>query len=371
MSQLNKTEMLRYSRHFSVIGVEGQHRLKQAKVLCIGAGGLGCPALQYLTAAGVGTIGIVDHDQVSISNLHRQILYTENDIGQLKVKCAAERLSAQNPHIQLITYSELLNEDNATALIGAYDIVLDGSDNYKTRYLINDVCFLLKKPLVSASIFQFQGQVSVFNLEDGPCYRCLYTEPPPPELSPNCDISGVLGLLPGMVGTIQATEVVKLIVKKGRSLAKRLLQIDALTMNFKEYEIKKNPDCPLCFHGELSNTLFIEPASIQQEPIIDIEPTQLKAWLNDSSQKLYLIDVREPYERSICSIGGEHMPSSQFNLAGLTIDERTPIIVYCKLGGRSQKIARLLKTAGFSEVYSLKGGIISWIEEIDPAMVMY
>jgi sulfur-carrier protein adenylyltransferase/sulfurtransferase len=351
--------------------MDGQTCLKQAKVLCIGTGGLGCPVLQYLVAAGVGTIGMVDHDQVSVSNLHRQILFDEVDIGKPKVHRAQKRLSAQNPHINLVAYSQAFDKTNAETLVSDYDIVVDGSDNYKTRYLLNDVTFFHKKPLVSASIFLFQGQVSVFNYEEGPCYRCLYPEPPPPELSPNCNLSGVLGVLPGIVGTIQATEVIKLIIKKGRPLSRRLLQIDALTMQFKEYAIKKHPDCPLCCYGKHSDALFIQTESSLDTRIPEIEPQVLAVWLADSNQNVQLIDVREPYERSICNIGGHHIPSTQFTVNQINLDKQKPIVVYCKSGNRSQKIGQLLKAADYPNIYSLKGGILAWIKQINPELFLY
>jgi len=368
--KLNQAELLRYARHFPVIGLEGQERLKQASVVCVGAGGLGCPALQYLCAAGVGTVGIIDDDSIAISNLHRQILFTENDLGKPKVAVAKERLANQNPHIAINAYHQRLSKQNAETLLKAYDMVLDGCDNYRTRYLINDVCFLLKKPLVSASIFQYQGQIGVFNYQQGPCYRCLYAEPPPPELSPNCDTSGVLGVLPGIIGAMQAAEVIKLIVNKGQPLTHRLVQLDALTMRFKEYAVKKNPQCPLCQRGELSGELF-KKTEQPEELVPAIDPQLLSAWLHDPTQRVRLIDVREPYERSICDIGGDLMPSTRFNPAELHPDRKSPIVVYCKMGGRSESIAKLLKAQGHPDVFYLQGGILAWIDQIDPSKNKY
>ncbi len=369
--KLTKAEIPRYARHFPVIGIEGQERLKEAKVLCIGAGGLGSPVLQYLCAAGVGTVGIVDDDSVSMSNLHRQILFNESDIGQPKVRCAYDHLHAQNPHIQIHAYEQRLQKDNAKTLVEPYDIIVDGCDNYQTRYLINDISFLLKKPLVSGSIFQFQGQIGVFNYQDGPCYRCLYAEPPPSELSPNCDISGVLGVLPGIIGSIQAAEVIKLITGKGKPLVDRLLQVDVLNMQFKEYIVQKNINCPLCARQELSYDLFKEPESQSADLGLEIEPQLLSAWLHDPTRKIYLIDVREHYERVICNIGGELMPSGEFDPHALCAGKNTPIVLYCKMGSRSESIARLLKSRSYQEVYYLKGGILAWIDQIDSNLNRY
>ncbi len=367
---LSQKELLRYTRHFPVIGLEGQASLKKAKILIIGAGGLGNSAAQYLCAAGMGELGIVDHDTVSLNNLHRQVLFTEEDIGNLKVTCIKNRLIAQNPYCKISPYSVNLNEENAEQIMQPYDLVLDCCDNYRTRYLINDVCHLLKKPLISASIYQFQGQLSVFNYQEGPCYRCIYPQPPPPELSPNCEIAGVLGVLPGILGSLQAAEAIKIITKQGQPLLKRLLQMNVATLCFQEYEINKNPGCPLCQQGELSGYLF-KKKDIKEEMVSEIEPQLLSSWLQQPDQCIHLIDVREPFERSICSLGGELMPSSHFNVNNLKIQNDQLIVVYCKLGGRSQKIAQLLKTHGYQNIYSLKGGIIGWIDHLDPSMNRY
>ncbi len=367
--QLTPTETLRYSRHFPIITLAGQEQLKNAAVLCIGAGGLGSSALQYLAAAGIGKLGVVDDDRVEISNLQRQILFTEADIGQLKVDCLRQRLLAQNPHIEVVAYPLLLTRDNAQRLISNYSIVLDGSDNFQTRYLINDICHEAKKPLVSASISQFQGQVSVFNLNDGPCYRCLYPTPPSAELMPDCATGGVLGVLPGIVGTIQATEAIKLILKRGESLAGRLLTIDALNMSFKEYVVHADPQCPLCCHNQLSDQLFTAVCS--NKPVVaELQPLQLSAWLG-GSEPVQLLDVRESYERAICDIGGEFLPLSQFNLSHLTLNKQIPTVVYCKHGIRSQIAARLMQAAGYQQVYSLRGGIVAWAQEVDSGVAIY
>ncbi len=363
---LNPAEMLRYSRHFPVITDAGQEQLKQAKVFCVGAGGLGSPALLYLAAAGIGTLAVIDHDTVEASNLQRQVLFADSDIGQLKAACAEQKLTAQNPHIQVIAHPIQLTRENASDLIAAYDIVLDGSDNYQTRYLINDVCHFQNKPLVSASIFQFQGQLGVFNYKDGPCYRCLYNAPPPAELTPSCSMSGVLGILPGIMGTLQATEVIKLILKKGEVLSGRLLAVDALNMDFKKYQVHPDPFCPLCKEGRLSDELFTQPSvCLDKASIPEIEPHQLASWLQDQPATFRLLDVREDYEREIYHIGGDFLPLGQLDTTELNWNKEEIIVVYCKAGGRSMKAAQLLNSAGYKHVYSLKGGILAWIQEVE------
>lgn len=367
---LSPTETLRYSRHLPIISQAGQERLKSAAVLCIGAGGLGCPALQYLVAAGVGKLGIADDDRVEISNLQRQILFTEADIGQLKVDCAKQRLAAQNPHVEIVAYPLRLTRDNAEQLISRYDIVLDGSDNYPTRYLLNDVCHMSHTPLVSASIFQFQGQIGVFNQGEGPCYRCLYNAPPPAELMPDCATGGVLGVLPGIVGAISAAEVIKLVLGLGESLQGRLLSVDALGMHFKEYLVHPDPECPLCQHQQLSDELFNAATCNAAVIVPEVQPLQLAAWLQEA-RGLQLLDVREPYERAICDIGGELMPLSHFDVSRLSLDKKQLTVVYCKHGMRSLAAARLLQAAGYSCVFSLAGGIIAWAEQVDPGIGVY
>ncbi len=371
--KLTPTEILRYSRHFPIINQTGQEQLKNAAVLCVGAGGLGSPALLYLAAAGIGKLGIIDHDRVEISNLQRQILFTNADIGQLKVDCARQHLVAQNPHIEIKTYPLRLTRSNAQQLVANYDIVLDGSDNYETRYLINDVCHSAGKPMVSASIFQFQGQISVFNVDDGPCYRCLYRAPPPAELMPDCAAGGVLGVLPGIMGTIQATETIKLILKKGQSLSGRLLIFDALCMSFNEYTIHSDPQCPLCQYSQLSDDLFTQPSREcnSDGTVPEIQPSELASWLRDSAASVQLLDVREPYERAICHIGGAFLPLSQYDPSHLKLNKQIPTVVYCKHGNRSQIAAKLLQAEGYQRVFTLKGGIIAWAEQIDPSIVIY
>ncbi|HVV69796.1 MAG TPA: ThiF family adenylyltransferase [Gammaproteobacteria bacterium] len=367
---LSPTETLRYSRHFPIISQTGQERLKNTAVLCLGAGGLGCPALQYLAAAGVGKLGIVDNDRVEISNLQRQILFTEADIGLLKADLVKQRLTAQNPHIEIVTYPLRLVRDNAEQLISRYDIVLDGSDNYQTRYLINDVCHMTHKPLVSASIFQFQGQIGVFNQVDGACYRCLYHSPPPVELMPDCATGGVLGVLPGIMGAIGAAEAIKLALGLGKSLQDRLLTVDVLGMQFKEYQVHPDPECPLCQHKQLSDELFDAAACNAAVIVPEVQPSQLAAWLQETAPP-QLLDVREPYERAICDIGGEFMPLSHFDVSHLNLDKEQLTVVYCKHGVRSLTAARLLQAAGYRRVFSLQGGIIAWAEQVAPEIGVY
>jgi molybdopterin/thiamine biosynthesis adenylyltransferase/rhodanese-related sulfurtransferase len=360
----------RYARHFPIIGLQGQQKLSQAKILCIGAGGLSCPALLYLTAAGVGTIGIIDDDKIELSNLQRQILFGQQDIHSSKVNVAAARLKQQNDAIQIHAHHKKLNDDNAHDLVKDYDVVIDGSDNYKTRYLINDVCHQQKKPLISASIFQFQGQCSVFNYNDGPCYRCLYECPPPDDIVADCAQGGVLGVLPGIMGTIQATEAIKIILTLGEVLSHRLLIFDALKMQFKEYSIHKNKMCPLCHGGELSTHLFLnknENATITTQ---EITPQELYKLLNEN-KSVFLLDVREPFEREICHIGGEHIPVNNLQAEQLNIPKDNLIVVYCKTGKRSRSAATQLKQSGFQYVVSLEGGIKAWANEIDSTIAIY
>ena len=366
MLALEQNEILRYQRHFPVIGVDGQQRLKEARVLCIGAGGLGCPALQYLAAAGVGYLGVMDADNIELSNLQRQILFTECDIGRNKAMVIAERLQALNHHISVHSYSEFLSKENAHDRIQDYDLILDATDNYEARYLLNQFCRALKKPLISASIYQFDAQVSVFNYENGPCYQCLYPEPPPATLTPNCAIGGVLGVLPGVVGTIQATEVIKVILKIGTILSGTLLSLDLLSWRFKQFEIvKQNCDQhPLVTFDITSN-------ANESAEFLTINAMQLSALLKEDEHSVQLIDVRQSYERDICHIGGEHVPLSLFeaNIAQLSKDK--PLVIYCKSGGRSATACRILYQAGFKEVCNLEGGILSWINTVDNRLMRY
>jgi sulfur-carrier protein adenylyltransferase/sulfurtransferase len=368
---LSHNDILRYTRHFPIIGLDGQQKLLQAKIFCIGAGGLGSSALLYLAAAGVGTIGIIDNDVVEVSNLQRQILFGQQDVGLPKVDCASRRLKQQNDRLQIHSYNKKLNAENAHAIVKDYHLVIDGSDNYKTRYLINDVCQQQQKPLISASIFQFQGQCSVFNYDNGPCYRCLYECPPPADLVPDCTQGGVLGVLPGIMGTIQATEVIKIILGQREILSKRLLTFDALKMQFKEYIIYKNPNCPLCARGELSTDLFLNNNEKTTISIEEITPQQLHKLLNADHENIYLLDVREHFEREICHIGGEHIPINQLRPDNLMVARDCLIVTYCKSGKRSKRAAIQLKQNGFHQVSSLRGGIMAWANEIDSTMTIY
>jgi adenylyltransferase/sulfurtransferase len=362
MQAFNQSELLRYERHFPVIGIDGQQRLKQAKVLCVGAGGLGCPALQYLAAAGVGTLGVMDADTIELSNLQRQILFYEKDVGRNKAEVVAERLQALNSQITVHAYPEFLTSANASQLIKNYDVVLDATDNYQARYLLNTVCRDLKKPLISASIYQFDAQLSVFNYKDGPCYQCLYPEPPPAALTPNCAIGGVLGVLPGVAGTIQATEALKVILDLGETLSGTLLSLDLLTMRFNQFEIEKQ-DC--AYHPMVSFDVK------ETSTITSINALQLSELLANGEQSIQLIDVREAYERSICNIGGEHVPLSLFesNIERFSKDKMT--VIYCKSGGRSAKACQTLMNAGFSQIATLEKGILGWIDSVDPGLMKY
>ena len=362
---LDQSELLRYQRHFPVIGIEGQRQLKQAKILCVGAGGLGCPALQYLSAAGIGTLGIMDADQIELSNLQRQILFHEKDIGRNKAEVIAERLHALNDHVSLHVYPEFLSSANAHDRIQAFDLVLDATDNYQARYLLNEVCRTLKKPLISASIYQFDAQISVFNYKNGPCYQCLYPEPPPSTLTPNCAIGGVLGVLPGVAGAIQATEAIKVILSLGNVLSGTLLSFDLLTMRFNQFEIVKQ-DCSN--HPVLT---FDAPSSSKfSTGFATTHATELKQLLLTNAH-IQLIDVRESYERDICHIGGEHIPLSLFETHMEQLDRVAPIVVYCKSGRRSASACQMLFDAGFKHISSLEGGILAWIEAVDNRLMSY
>lgn len=376
---MDKDELLRYSRHFSLphVGVEGQQRLRDAKVLCIGAGGLGSPLLLYLAAAGVGTIGIVDNDVVDVTNLQRQVLYTTDNIGQKKVFSAKTKLQALNPHINVITHDEHLIADNALQIIRQYDIVADGTDNFATRYLVNDACYHLKKPNVYASIFQFEGQCSIFSAPNGPCYRCLYDSPPPAGLIPNCAEGGVFGVLPGLLGTLQATEVLKLILGIGDPLIGRLLTIDTLTMRFREFALQRNPDCRLCTHQQPFATLPDHDIGVCQMNTAPATATvaaisvQELAELQKNHAKFILLDVREPYEYDICNLQGKLIPIGELPQRLNELDKDSMIIAHCKGGGRSTRACLLLQEAGFSDVRNLTGGVVAWAKEIDPSMPTY
>jgi molybdopterin/thiamine biosynthesis adenylyltransferase/rhodanese-related sulfurtransferase len=378
--ELNREEFLRYGRHLIIpeVGLEGQRRLKSASVLIIGAGGLGSPLAFYLTAAGVGRIGIVDFDVVDLSNLQRQILHTTKDVGRSKLESAREKLESLNPNVKIETYEMRLTSENALDLIKEYDIVVDGTDNFPTRYLVNDACVFLKKPNVYGSIFRFEGQVSVFYADKGPCYRCLYKEPPPPGLVPSCAEGGVLGVLPGIIGTIQALETIKLILGIGEPLIGKLLLFDALRMKFRELKLRKDPECPVCGENPTVKELIdyeafcgITPEQILHQSGLEITPEELKEKL-ENGEDIILIDVREPVEYEINRIEGSKLiPLSKLPEKVNELDQTREIVLYCKMGGRSARGVQLLRELGFTRVKNLAGGIDAWIEKIDPTMPRY
>lgn len=372
-------ELVRYSRHFSLqnFGALNQAKIKNSRVLCVGAGGLGSPALTYLVSAGVGRIGIIDGDIVELSNLQRQIIFSVSDIGKNKALSARENLLQINPEIIIQAYPMALSVENAFDIIADYDVVLDGTDNYPTRYLVNDVCFFLKKPLVFASIFQFEGQCSVFNTENGPCYRCLYSEPPPAGLIPDCSEGGVLGILPGILGTLQATEAIKLITGMGVSLSRRLLLYHALKMEFRELIILPKPNCILCGLKQTFDELpryqhqCMTQNNSLKETTTEINPVELKQLLI-AQKDILLIDVRELYEYEICHLENALLvPLNQLPAMMQKLDKNQHIIVYCKSGGRSRKAVNFLREAGFKRATNLSGGIIAWAKEVDHLLKVY
>jgi sulfur-carrier protein adenylyltransferase/sulfurtransferase len=377
---LNNDEILRYSRHLIMpeVGMEGQQKLKAARVLCIGAGGLGSPLALYLGAAGVGTLGIVDFDVVDYTNLQRQIIHSTADVGRKKLESAAEKLKAINPFLNIQTFETKLTSENALELFQEFDIIADGTDNFPTRYLVNDACVLTGKPNVYGSIFRFEGQASVFATEEGPCYRCLYPEPPPPGLVPSCAEGGVLGILPGLVGVIQATEVIKLILRTGDPLIGRLLLVDALGMKFRELKLRKNPDCPACgTHPTITKLIdYNQFCGIRGEEkpveagIPEIQVEELKRRL-DAGEDVFVLDVREPHEYQICNIGGYLIPLNDLPKRINELDSSREIVAHCKMGGRSAKAVQFLRQAGFQKVHNLKGGILAWADRIDPKMPKY
>ena len=377
---LTNDEILRYSRHLIMpeVGMEGQQKLKAAKVLCIGAGGLGSPLSLYLTAAGVGTLGIVDFDVVDYTNLQRQIIHSTDDVGRKKLDSAAEKLKGINPFINLKTFETRLTSANALELFKEFDIIADGTDNFPTRYLVNDACVLTGKPNVYGSIFRFEGQASVFATEEGPCYRCLYPEPPPPGLVPSCAEGGVLGILPGLVGVIQATETIKLILGQGDPLVGRLLLVDALGMKFRELKLRKNPDCPVCGKNPTVKELidYNEFCGIRGEeaPVANDVPTisvqELKEKL-DAKADIFILDVREPHEYQICHLNGYLIPVGDLPKRVHELDSSREIIAHCRSGVRSARAVNFLRRAGFKKVYNLTGGILEWADKIDPSMPKY
>ena len=383
LPQLTNDEIKRYSRHLIMpeVGIEGQRKVKAAKVLCVGAGGLGSPVAMYLAAAGVGTLGIVDFDVVDFSNLQRQILHGTPDVGRTKLASAKDRLEGLNPEITIKTHDIALSSQNALALLELYDVIVDGTDNFPTRYLVNDACVLLGKPNVYGSIFRFEGQASIFATKDGPCYRCLYPEPPPPGLIPSCAEGGVLGVLPGIIGTIQAMETLKLILGVGEPLLGRLLLFDALKMRFRELKLRKDTDCPVCGTHPTVRALIdyeqfcgIHPVS--QEPVTvnnatEITAVDLKLRL-DRGDRLKIVDVREPNEYQINWIAGSLLiPLGDVPKRYGELNPDEEIVVHCKLGSRSAKAADFLRSVGFTRVLNLRGGILDWVDKVDPTLPKY
>ncbi len=379
--ELSQQEVQRYSRHLIMpeVGMEGQRRLKKAGVLCIGAGGLGSPLSLYLAAAGIGRLGLVDFDVVDFSNLQRQLLHHTPDVGRPKLDSAREKLSAINPEVMIETHETRLTSENALELFARYDVIADGTDNFPTRYLVNDACVLSGKPNVYGSIFRFDGQASVFATPGGPCYRCLYPEPPPPGLVPSCAEGGVLGVLPGLVGVIQATEVVKLILGRGDTLAGRLLLFDALAMRFRDLKLRRDPDCPVCGDQPTVRELidYEQFCGIGAEPraetdgVPEITALQLKHEL-DNGKDVFVLDVRNPPEIEICRLEGSHViPLPQLMERVNELDSARDIVVHCKSGARSAEAIRQLQAIGFSKLRNLKGGILAWSDEVDPTVPKY
>ena len=382
-ARLTPSEIQRYARHLIMpeVAMAGQQRLKAARVLCIGTGGLGAPLSLYLAAAGVGTLGLVDFDVVDVSNLQRQVIHFTPDVGRPKVVSAEEKLKALNPDLNVIRHEYPIDSSNALEVFAGYDVIVDGTDNFPTRYLVNDACVLLQKPNVYGSIFRFDGQASVFFPPEGPCYRCLYPTPPPPDLVPNCAEGGVLGILPGIIGVIQATETVKLILGTGRPLVGRLLLYDALDMTFREMKVRRNPKCPICgpnptITGLIDYQEFCGVRGVESAPAAPVEgesitPLELKA-LFDRGQAPFLLDVRNPEEIAICRIAGSTvipLPELASRLGEL--DPRTPMVVHCKSGMRSAKAIAQLKGAGYTRLRNLTGGILGWIKDVDPTLPTY
>ena len=396
LPKLSNEEIARYSRHLILpeVGYEGQQKLKAARVLCVGTGGLGAPLSLYLAAAGVGTLGLVDFDTVDASNLQRQVIHSTATVGMLKVDSAEIMLKGLNPNLNVVKYNAMLTSANALEIFRDFDIIADGTDNFQTRYLVNDACVLTGKPNAYGSIFRFEGQASLFATETGPCYRCLYPEPPPPGLVPSCAEGGVLGILPGLVGIIQATEVIKFILGIGDSLAGRLLLVDALGMNFRQLKLRKNPDCPACGTHEIQELIDYDqfcgieapkdatgPLEVAQNkdvsgslvegiPQITVQDLKRK---QDAHENFFLLDVREPHEVPIATLGAPLIPvgSLEQRIAEIPVAKDSQIIIHCRSGARSQKAALILKQHGFTNVENLAGGILAWADAIDPTMAKY
>jgi adenylyltransferase/sulfurtransferase len=396
LPKLSNEEISRYSRHLILpeVGMEGQQKLKAAKVLCVGTGGLGAPLALYLAAAGVGTIGLIDFDVVDESNLQRQIIHSQSTVGMLKVDSAEQMLKGLNKNVNVIKHNVMLTSANALEIFKDYDIIADGTDNFQTRYLVNDACVLTGKPNAYASIFRFEGQASVFATEEGPCYRCLYPEPPPPGLVPSCAEGGVLGILPGLLGVIQATEVIKLVLGIGDPLVGRLLLVDALGMGFRTLKLRKNPNCPACGTHEIKELIdydqfcgiekptSVGPLEVARDkavadaPVVDgipqISVEELKRKL-DAKENIFVLDVREPHEYPIANLGAPLIPvgTIESRIAEIAAHKNDEVIVHCRSGARSQKAALALKAAGFTNVHNLTGGILAWADKIDPSMPKY
>jgi adenylyltransferase/sulfurtransferase len=381
--ELNGDEIRRYSRHLSLpeVGLEGQRKIRAASVLCIGAGGLGSPVAMYLAAAGIGKLGIVDFDCVDLSNLQRQILHGSPDVGRPKTRSAAEALRRLNPHVEVVLHDTRLTSENALEIIRPYDIVVDGTDNFPTRYLANDACVLLRKPNVYGSIFRFEGQASLFapHLE-GPCYRCLYPEPPPPGAVPSCAEGGVLGVLPGVIGVIQATETLKLILGKGKSLLNRLLMFDALEMQFRELKLRRDPQCPLCGNRPtiaqlIDYQVFCGGPPPSTPPVVhpdEVTVQELKRALDNPQLGIQVLDVREPEENQIARINGARLvPLSTLAQRFQELDPNHAYYLHCKAGGRSLTALQFLREQGFKNLKSVKGGITAWSDEIDCTVPKY
>jgi molybdopterin/thiamine biosynthesis adenylyltransferase/rhodanese-related sulfurtransferase/molybdopterin converting factor small subunit len=378
---LSKQEVLRYSRHLIMpeVGMDGQLKLKQARVLLVGSGGLGAPLALYLAAAGVGRLGLVDFDAVDFTNLQRQVLFGTADVGRPKLEAARQRLADLNPNIQVDTYEARLTSENALEILRDYDIIVDGTDNFPTRYLVNDASVLLGKPNVYGSIFRFEGQATVFGYPGGPCYRCLYPEPPPPGLVPSCAEGGVLGVLPGIIGSLQAMETLKLILGKGEPLVGRLVLFDALQMRFRELRLRRNPECPVCGdHRTLTKLIDYEqfcgvrgeeaPAAAVQVP--EMAPRDLRARL-ERGENIFILDVREPHEYQICNLGGYLVPLGDLPRRVHELDSSRTIVAHCRSGKRSAEAVEFLRKSGFARVWNLKGGILAWSDEVDPSVPKY
>jgi molybdopterin/thiamine biosynthesis adenylyltransferase/rhodanese-related sulfurtransferase len=377
---LSNEEVLRYSRHLIMpeVGMEGQQKLKSARVLCIGTGGLGSPLALYLSAAGVGTLGLVDFDVVDFTNLQRQVIHFTSDVGRSKLESAREKIAAINPYVDVKTFETRLTSQNALEIFSGFDIIVDGTDNFPTRFLVNDACVFTGKPNVYGSIFRFEGQASVFATKDGPCYRCLYPEPPPPGLVPSCAEGGVLGILPGLVGLIQATEAIKLILGAGQPLIGRLLLVDAMSMKFRELKLRKNPDCVICgTHPTVTKLIDYEEfcgLRGQEKPVSngvpEISVEELKQRL-DAKEDFVLLDVREPHEYQICNLNGVLIPLNDLPRRVHELDPSKEMVVHCRSGVRSAKAVGFLQHAGFTKAKNLAGGILAWADRIDPNVPKY